>query len=277
MNDRRGFSLVELMIVALLGSLMVMTAYQVLITNQQTYRVQNSRTQVQQSTRAAMDVLFSELREISVRDGDILSFASDEIEFRAMTTVGGVCSVDMVLLGTIPTMTVRKVHEDFQTGDSIVVFADNDPNTSGDDAWIKGRITSVDTTSVCTDTNGVNYEATRMAFVGQTGTFMADTVLQGAPMRAYTNYTYGLTSYGGDDYLGRSEAGGAWVPLVGPLAGASGRPALEFAYFEADGTTATTADEIARIDVILRSYSRVVDQNGDAIVDSLSTSVYVRN
>lgn len=277
MNDRRGFSLVELIIVALLGSLMVMTAYQVLVTNQQTYRVQNSRTQVQQSTRAAMDVLFSELREISVRDGDILSFADDEIEFRAMTTVGGVCSVDMVLLNSIPTMVVRKVHNDFEAGDSIVVFADNDPFISSDDTWIKGRITSVDTTSVCTDVNGVTYEATRMAFTGQAGVFTADTVRQGAPMRSFTNYTYGLTTYNGQEYLGRSESGGDWVPLVGPLAGSTGRPGLEFAYFEADGSTATTADEIARIDVILRSHSRVLDQDGDPVVDSLSTSIYVRN
>ena len=102
MNDRRGFSLVELVIVALLGSLMVMTAYQVLITNQQTYRVQNSKVQAQQSTRAAMDVLFGELREVSSKGADIVSFAADEIEFRAMRTIGAVCDVDMSLLGVRP-------------------------------------------------------------------------------------------------------------------------------------------------------------------------------
>lgn len=277
MSDRRGFTLVELIIVALLGALLVMTAYQVLITNQQTYRVQNSRLQVQQSTRAAMDVLFGELREVSSRDADIVSFAEDEIEFRAMRTVGAVCDVDMALLGVIPTMTVRKVLDDFASGDSVVVFADNDPFLTSDDTWIKARITSVDTTAVCTDINGATYEATRMAFTGQAAVFLADTVRDGAPMRDFTRLTYGLMEYDGQDYLGRSENGGDWSPLVGPLAGATGRPGLQFEYLDSDGNATTTAADIAQVNLTIRSHSRVVDQNGAPVVDSLSSTIYMRN
>lgn len=277
MSDRRGFTLVELIIVALLGSLMVMTAYQVLVTNQQTYRVQNSKMQVQQSTRAAMEVLFGELREVSSQGADIVNFAADEIEFRAMRTVGAVCDVDYALLGVIPTMTVRKVLDDFAAGDSIFVFADNDPFLTADDTWIKANVTSVDTTAVCTDINGTTYEATRMNFTGQVAAFVADTVREGAPMRDFTRLTYGLMDYNGEDYLGRSENNGDWSPLVGPLAGATGRPGLEFAYLDSDGNATTVAADIAQVGITIRSHSKVVDKDGVPVVDSLSSTIYMRN
>ncbi len=277
MSDRRGFTLVELIIVALLGTLLMMTAYQVLITNQQTYRVQNSKIQVQQSTRAAMDVLFGELREVSSRGADVVSFDVDQIEFRAMRTVGAVCDVDYASLGSLPIMTVRKVVDDFAAGDSIFVFADNDPFLTADDTWIKANITSVDTTAVCTDINGTTYEATRMAFTGQSAAFVADTVRDGAPMRDFTRLSYGLMEYDGQDYLGRSENGGDWSPLVGPLTGATGRPGLEFAYLDVDGNATTVAADIARVNITIRSHSKVVDQSGVPVVDSLSSTIYMRN
>lgn len=277
MNHRRGFTLVELVIVALLGSLMVMTGYQVLVANQEAHRVRDSRTQVQQSTRAAMDVLFSELREISVRDGDVLAFGADEIQFRAMTTVGAVCSIDTAGPTLPAAMVVRKVHGDFSVGDSVVVFAENDPLTGADDVWVRGLVTGVDTSAVCSDAAGVHYEAAEVALASQAEAFHGKRIRQGALIRAFTRYAYGLTTYGGEQYLSRSESGGRWVPLVGPLAAAPGRSGLRFSYVDHAGGRASNADEIARVDVVLRSRSVVTDAAGEPIVDSLSASIYVRN
>jgi prepilin-type N-terminal cleavage/methylation domain-containing protein len=277
MNDRRGFTLVELLMVALLGSILVMAAYNVLITNQQTYRVQNSKSQAQQSTRAAMDVLFNELREVSSAGGDIVDFGDDFLEVKTMRTVGLVCEADMSLFGVNPILRVRKVLNDFEAGDSVVIFADNDEYRTSDDTWIKGLITSIDTTAVCTDLDGVDYEAARMAFTGQTATFLADSVRVGAPIRSYVLYEYGLMTYDGQEYLGRSEDGGDWVPLVGPLAGADGQPGLAFEYFDTDGNAATTVADIERVAVTLRSFPGASDPKGTPIVDSLSASIYMRN
>jgi len=276
-NDRRGFTIVELMIVALLGSLLVMAAYNVLITNQQTYRVQNSKTSAQQSTRAAMDVLFNELREVSSAGGDIIDFGDDFLEVQAMRTVGVVCDVDVSLFGVNPILKARKILSDFEAGDSVVVFADNDEYMTSDDVWIKAQITSIDTTAVCTDLDGVDYEAARMAFTGQTVTFLADSVRLGAPLRNYTRYTYGLMTYGGQPYLGRAEGDGDWVPLVGPLVGAGGQPGLEFEYFDVNGNVATAAADIEQVVVMLRSYPGADDTRGNPVVASLSTSIYMRN
>ncbi|HUF75760.1 MAG TPA: prepilin-type N-terminal cleavage/methylation domain-containing protein, partial [Longimicrobiales bacterium] len=68
-RDRRGFTLVELLVVVVLGSLVLMAALQVLITNQRTYAAQNAVITSQQSTRIALEVLVNELRELSPSGG----------------------------------------------------------------------------------------------------------------------------------------------------------------------------------------------------------------
>lgn len=273
MNDRRGFTLVELIVVALIGSLLVMTAYQVLITNQRTYTVQNSKVQLQQNTRAATEILFNELREISSQGGDILDFDEQSLSVRAMRDVGVVCDNLPVTFSTIPQLLVRKVSDLFEVGDSVFIFADNDEYMTSDDTWIQGVVTSVVNTPLCEGT----YEAQLLSFAGQSGTFVADTVREGAPIRSFTQYKYALGTFDGNTYLGRSEAGGDWVPLVGPLSGISGSPGLEMTYLDEDGVVTTDPGEVRRIVITVRSYSQARTVAGDLVVDSLTTSVFMRN
>src|SRR5690606_3944729 len=95
MNRRRGgLTIVELLVVAVLGALVVTAAYQVLITNQRTYTAQNAQIQGQQTVRAGLDVLFGELRELSRAGGDVLAIASDSVKVRAGRNFGLVCGVE---------------------------------------------------------------------------------------------------------------------------------------------------------------------------------------
>jgi len=273
MNDRRGFTLVELIVVALVGSLLVMAAYQVLITNQRTFAVQNSKVQAQQTTRAAMEVLFSEFRELSSVGGDLLDFDAQTLSVRAMRTVGVVCDNLPATFSSVPQLLVRKVSRGFEVGDSVFIFADNDEYKTSDDTWIDGRVTTVLNAQICAGT----YEAQLLSFVGQSGTFMADTVREGAPVRSYTVYKYALGEYDGDTYLGRADGNGDWVPLVGPLTGMDGRPGLEMTFLDSDGNETTVSNEVRRIVVTLRSFSEMRDQAGRPVVDSLTASIYMRN
>ena len=92
MTKQRGFSLVELLIVAVIGTLIVLAAYEVLVTNRRVFTVQNAKVQAQQSTRSAMEVLFGELREVSSEGSDILAFGPDSLAARSMREFGAVCA-----------------------------------------------------------------------------------------------------------------------------------------------------------------------------------------
>ena len=273
MNRSRGFSLVELLIVAVIGTLLVMSAYQVLITNRRVFTVQNAKVQAQQSTRSAMDVLFSELREVSSAGADILAFGPDSLAARSMRDFGAVCDALPLTHASTPQLLVRKIIEDFESGDSVFVFADNDEFVTNDDEWFPALVTAIDTTVTCPDGG----EAQLMTFAGQTLSFTADTVQTGAPIRSFTRLSYRLGTFESETYLGRAEGGAAWTPIVGPLAGLSGRPGLEFSFLDGAGNAAATADQIRQVAVTLRSFSEARGRNGDHVVDSLSSRIFMRN
>lgn len=273
MSDRRGFTMVELLVVAVVGSLVVLAAYQVLVTNQRTYTAQNAKVQAQQTTRAAMEILFGELREISATGGDIVDFDAQSLSVRAMRDVGVVCDNLPATFGSTPQLLVRRVSAPFEVGDSVFVFADNDEYRVSDDTWIRGRITAVLNTPLCA---GV-HPAQLVSFGGQSARFVADTVREGAPIRGFTRFEYRVDTYNGESYLGRSDEGGDWVPLVGPITGTDGRPGLTMIFLDSDGNETATASSVRRILITVRSFGDVRDQSGNLVVDSLTTSVHLRN
>ena len=268
MKNRSGFTLVELLIVTVLGALVVAAAYQVLLVNQRTYTAQNAQIQGQQTVRAGLDVLFGELRELSRSGSDIRAFSSDTLKVRAGRNFGLVCAVNLAT----GALDVRKVGSWFAEDDSVVAYAENREATSTDDDWIYGQITARDTTITC------NGQAAQRITVPQVATAAAasppDTVRVGANVRSYTYYTYGLFTFDGEPYLGRKDAAGNSAPLVGPLRSTSG---LAFRYLDTMGTVTTTATDIAQIEVALRTLSGARGPSGELVADSVTTRIYVRN
>ncbi|MFQ5536175.1 MAG: PilW family protein [Gemmatimonadota bacterium] len=264
-TDRRGFTLVELIVVAVLGTLVVAAALQVLITNQRTYTAGNAKIQGQQTTRAAMDILTNELREISAQGGDILAMGGDSLTIRAMRKFAIVCEVN---LSAPPKLKAFKVGDWFEADDSVFVFADNDQAVSSDDTWIAAKVTAVDTTASCGGTT-----AQELTFSGQSATFTADSVRTGAPIRSFTRFTYGLVTYNGDTYLGRRDASGTEAPLVGPLASNG----VSVTYLDGNGNVTTTPTDVRQVLVTIRTSSGVLSSLGEMVADSITTRIYTRN
>ena len=262
-ENRRGFTLVELMIVAVLGAIVVGATYEIMLSSQRAHTIQTAQIQGQQTVRAGLDILFSELREISPSEGDILTMGSDQIEIRAMRAFGLVCGVS----ATGSPLRVKKIGRFFADGDSIVVFADNDPDIASDDTILFGVVSSLDSTDTCSGADtaqSITVPALVLALAN-------DTVRVGAPVRGFSVYTYGLFSVDGEYYLGR-ESGVTTAPLVGPLA----PNGVSFIYMDALGNVTTDPLAVAQIEVTLLSRSRVVSQRGP-VADSLTTVIYLRN
>lgn len=263
--DRRGFTLVELMVVAVLGMLVLMAALQILITNQRTYTAQAATIQGQQSTRMALDVLFNELRETSPTGGDILAMSSDSIRVRLPRKFSIVCAVDL----SVPKVTVINIPEYFDDPDSVFVFADNDEDTDDDDYWIPAEVTAADTLATC-----LSQPATDVEFSGQTAAFVADSVRVGAPIRSFQTFTFGLTNALGEAYLGRRSGAGAMIPVAGPLKASTG---LEFVYLDALGAVTAVPADVRQILVNIRTASTVMNSVGRTVSDSITAWIYTRN
>jgi len=268
-RDRRGFTLVELLIVTVLGSLVLLAALQVLITNQRTYTAQNATISGQQSTRMALEVLFNELRQVSPQGGDILMMSSDSLRVRMMRKFTRACAVNSVM--GVPTLTTVDIGPvDFAGGDSVFVFADNDERDDDDDVWIGAQVTGV-AAGVCPQDASV---ARVLSFAGQGALFIADSVRVGAPVRHFTTVRFGLTTLYGDTYLGRAEGNAALTPVAGPLRANTG---IQFVYRDALGAVTGTPANVSQIVVTVRSGSGVLNSLGQTVSDSITAWVYTRN
>ena len=102
-----------------------------------------------------------------------------------------------------------------------------------------------------------------------------DSVRQGAIVRGYDSYTYGLYTIDGEAFLGRKmTTASSPEPLVGPLLPNTG---VEFAYMDTLGVATATATSVAQIQVILRYQSAARNAQGELVSDSIVARVYPRN
>jgi prepilin-type N-terminal cleavage/methylation domain-containing protein len=278
---RQGFTLIEMLIVTVLGSLVLLATLQVLITNQRTYSAQNAVISGQQSTRMGLDLLFAELRQVSPQGGDILMMHSDSIRVRMMRKFSRACTPVSEVSGT-PQVTVvdpggvnaavLSPQLDFAVGDSVFLYADNDEHDDDDDVWIPARITAV-ALGVCPQAPLVTGPLV-LSFGGQAARFVADSVRLGAPVRSYHSVRFALVDYNGEPFLGRADSTDALQPVTGPLQRNGG---LEFVYRDALGAVTATPADVRQIVVTLRSGSGVLNSRAEMVSDSITSWVYTRN
>ena len=282
-SAQAGFTLVELTIVVVISTIALIAIYQTLITQERTYRYQSAAIDAQGSTRVGLQVLASELREISASagdnanmgGGDLLVAADDSVRFRAFRKVGISCAID-TLLGRVDVWVPGTA---FAAGDSLMIFQEGDTATDQDDAWAVG----VPLSGVGVALNGVlcadEWDQYPLQALQSLDPAILGFMERGALVRSYSTLTYGAYRWEDDWVLGRRNPDGEVIPLVGPLLSPD-EGGLAFRYFDRNdtdlGTPSTDADRasVSRIEITVRALSRGgLEQN---YVDSLSTNVYLR-
>lgn len=266
-RERDGYTVIEMMLVAIVGAVLLLSIYGFLVTQQRVATIQAAEVDSQQSARAGMDILATELRSLSATGGDILLMDDDSISMRVMRNFGIACAVSYS-----PTfVTVARNGAWFSSLDSVFVYADGDEDVALDDVWIADQAGTVDTTQTCG-----TQPAQRIPLPGAAAAFVADSVRVGAPVRSYEHVSIGVGLYGGKQYLGRWGPWSSFLPLVGPIDASSG-PALRLDYLDIAGNPTTVPTDVYRIDVMIRAESAVERPNGNPVSDSLNFSVFARN
>jgi prepilin-type N-terminal cleavage/methylation domain-containing protein len=276
-RGRKGFTMVELIVVVVLGSLVLMAALQILITNRRTYTAQSATIAGQQTTRMAVDVLFAELRELSPQGGDILQMNADSLVVRLMRKFSYVCATDftgqpvLTVADSAAALPVMGGSNRFAVGDSVFVYADNDEDIDTDDVWIPVRITAVSasSSSACPGPSS----GLQLTFNGQGAAFAADLVGIGAPVRSFERFGFGTTTMNGDVYLARRSTSD-YLPMAGPLAPTGG---LQFVYRDSLGAITATPTSVSQIEVTLRTGSEALNSLNQMVQDSILVWIHTRN
>ena len=266
-RNQRGFSLIELIVVVVLGVIVLTAVHSVLITNLRAYTVLSSKVRSQQTIRSGSQILFAELRELSPRGGDLISIASSSMTVRSSSAFGIVCKTVKSAKAT-----VLRYGRWIDVGDSVFVLADNDPVKTSDDVWHAALVSAVDTTVTCAGGD----EAQKITLKSMKAALLADSVLLGAPVRVYQHYRYSLSYLDGSWYLARSAPSGEPEPLVGPLRSPA-EGGLRIEYLDSLGVPTTVLTDVAQFRITLRSAPGAAGPSGEPLSDTTVTRIYARN
>lgn len=295
MSSRRGFTLVELAVALVLGLLVGAIIHRTLLQGQRLARAQFERLALNENVRVAALVLAGELGgtgydeitpEASAALGhaesirsDLLAVAPGAVTYLAARGGGYVCGV---LPGPAAQVVVAESSWESprapRATDSLLVFAESDPATGSDDAWIHLGIVSVGAGSCPAGAAGL---AVQVAVPAPLDPAVLARVTSGSPARLAEVMQMRYYESGGRSWFGMRSVstGEAIAPVAGPLADSTSNVrGLTLAYRDAaDGPTwdpgAVRAVEIALLGVTSQAIHGRVP--GRALVDSLALTTRV--
>ena len=276
-----GFTMVELLVVAVVGIILVMGVYQLLITQSRALTTQQETIDARESTRGAAALLAWELRSAAASGGDLYVINQDSVVLRSVRATGVICS--WVEASGQSQYGLRQTSGTFTgtTNDSAMVLSAADAtwaafNVSdawtGSDAWTN--------TPVCFWGDSTTSVPRPEASI-QIDTLATLTNLEvGGPVHLFRRTKYGLSTLNGRWWLSRKEGTGGWEILTGPMLSPSDG-GLTFAYYDSLGVVTTDPTEVARVEFTLRSESygqvSMAGQSGGALEDSITATVFLRN
>lgn len=277
-TTREGVTMIELLLVMVLGMIIVAGAYTTLLSQTDAYGTLNAMSETQQATRMGLDVLGAELREVSANGSDLAAATSSSVSFRALRSFGILCDQNKINNKLI---VGRLGVQPFTAGDSVLVYVDGDSLKAADDVWQREYVQNVASTT-CGAIIGSGLSLGSLlpnaTFVElSVGTSLKkDSIYPGAPIRSFNRVTYEVDTWDGRPMLVRKQGSD-----VAPLLLGRDPDGLTLRYFDELGNELTTfpldaaaRESVRRIQVILRSERRSV--RADTYQDSLTTDVFLR-
>jgi prepilin-type N-terminal cleavage/methylation domain-containing protein len=279
MTRQRGFTLVEILIALVLLGIISTALYQLLVANQRIFRAQVEKVGVNESVRAAVAILPSEIRELSAREGDISAMSASSLTYKSMQALYVQCTAPSGTSIVLDRSTFFGLRSISAADDSILIFSEGDSTTRSDDGWLSASVTSTTVGTACPGSK----PSITVSLAGVTATQLLG-VQAGAPVRTFRVVQILLyQDAGGDWWLGDKlyQKGGGWgstQPLLGPLSGTG----LTLTYADSTGATTATPADVARIGIAVQGQSMdMVYRAGSAgtqyLLQDLVTQVALRN
>ena len=295
---RRGFTLVEMLVVMVLLTIVGGALMGLLAKQQRFYQGTSDLGDLRSQLRQAEAVMSNDLRGLSTVGADITAMSDSSIDF--WYTIGSsiACNTptNTVLLpplSLVKNNTLTTWIQPPAVGDSIYIFDDSTNTTkSSDDVWRAYSITGVDSTTTGCDTYVSAGDASKYRYTLTLSTTAANTIQAGAAVRFVRPAHYSLYQATGDGlwYLGYTcptcSSGATILPIAGPFMAyaALANPdmsGIRFTYYDSTGTATAIPSSVSRISVVIRGQTRgylnVSGLKRGVYMDSVRMDIAVRN
>ncbi len=269
----RGITLTELLVALTLSAIVGTAAVRFLIAHQRAYRAISGRLRANATLRGVATMLPMELRELSPAgpSPDLLSIGPTALTYRAYRSLYFVCRTDPAIrrisLDVTHVYGLRRLDI---ARDSILVFIENDPATSGDDEWRRANPVAAAGGTGCPGGRD-SYDVT----VDGIPWSVLTAIEPGAPARGFQVTELRLyADAGAARWIGmrtrRKETG--WTvtqPIVGPVS----VDGLVFVYHDAAGAVTSDPGRVARISIAVTA----AGSGSAGVAPGLETQVALRN
>ena len=272
-TDRRGFTLIEVLIAMVLGLIVLTGVVQMMIVQGRGYRKQREMIDVRETAREAVALLSWDLRQSLTGGSPLTAMGAGMVALRSPRGLGTICAKHATLAR----------YGLWKTGGNIVAGVDDSALVYqlGRDKWTVLKITAVGTPAAMGVTACAWPGARPPDVVVEFGVgTKTDTsyIKIGAPFRNFRRVQYAEYQLNNRWWLGRKiGAATSYEQLTGPLvAPANG---LTFTYYDTLGAVTANPSAVGSIAFTLRTESFKNTYVGTTFVyqrDSLTTKVALR-
>ena len=291
--DRRGFSLVELIVILALSAIVMGGLTSVLVRQQRFYRGTADLIETRSQIRQAAGIIPADLRGVSTIGGDILAISDTSMIFWATigqavacTAVPLAASIDIPPLVLANNNTLASFSVTPGAGDTVYVYHDGPTEAAVDDHWKAYGITGPPTASAAPClalTGAADLTTSRYSF--PLSTALDADISIGTPLRFVRRTRYTLYQAGDNSwYLGycSPDCVGTPQPIAGPfLPGSGATKGVSFTYQDGAGAVTSVPANVAQVSIVVRGQTQgKVDMGGygnTTVGDSLRFSVAIRN
>ena len=266
-----------MVITMVVAGVLMAAAFTILNSQIALFTVQGAKLETQVSLRTGAGMLSWAFQEASATGGDVTAIGTNSITLRAVHAAGIICSKNGQWFG------IYDVSGRFATADSVLAY------NIEDESWgMTPPINSVDTSPTGLATNApdcfwgdtTNAPNPQVAIDWGATTGLLDSLMVGAPIRAFHPVQFSLEDVGGRYWLVQ-RISGATTPerLAGPLLSPADS-GLVFHYYDASGAVTATPADVASIEVLLKAESREDMSNyvsSGHLADTLRFRISMRN
>jgi prepilin-type N-terminal cleavage/methylation domain-containing protein len=263
-TERNGFTVIELLVALVIGGVVIGSLFQLLGGQGRFVEMQSAREEVQQNTRASLELIGSELRTLPGGDA-LVEAASDSITIRAPRVWGVVCAVGGATSFDVAFPVIAGANYTTNLGTGMVVNF----GTPTAPVWSSAaRVTAIGNGATTCDGSALPAEIERRTLtVATTPQNGATTPVSGDVLYLYEQVTYRTGTSAGVPGLWIQRRVGEGIdssnqPLAGPIE--SNGNGLRFEYFSGSSSTAlstpitdaSTRATVNRVIVVVESVSR---------------------